>query len=139
MNTSKVNTGVNSLSAMGTTTATENKPAKTMQQIENQAFRLSEMNWRRKNVWETSEAAKAAKNNRDGVIDKAYLNAAAYHLNNKAKSVHKYLKVWVLDSAFAVCLDYNSPGFGCTVKIGSPFDIETLLNDPSKIWGTLNA
>lgn len=47
---------------------------KTMQDIENQTYRLSERNWRHRNVWESSEALKAVKNSRDKLINKAYLN-----------------------------------------------------------------
>lgn len=47
---------------------------KTMQDIENQTYRLSERNWRRHNVCESSEALKAVKNIRDKLINKAYLN-----------------------------------------------------------------
>lgn len=38
---------------------------KTMQELENQSFRLSEINWRRKNTWANSETSRNAKNNRD--------------------------------------------------------------------------
>lgn len=34
---------------------------KTMQDIENQTYRLSECNWSRHNVWVSSEASKAVK------------------------------------------------------------------------------
>ncbi len=112
---------------------------KSIQQLENQAYKLSESNWRRKNVWGSTAAAMAAKNSRDALIDKAWLNAAAFHLNNKAKDFNEYLSVKAFGKEFDVVLDYNSPFFGCTLKIASPFEIERLLNNPSEIFKILES
>ena len=87
----------------------KNANEKTMQDIENQAYRLSERNWRRRNVWESSEASKAAKNSRDKLIDKAYLNAAAKHLTEKARAINSYLTVRPLHDAFAWFLNTIPP------------------------------
>lgn len=106
---------------------------KSMTQIENQAFRLGNMNWLRKNTWSTSEETKAAKMKRDELINKAYYNAAAKHLTAKAKNICKHLRVWVLSDYSDVVLDYDGPGVGFTLKIAGPFEIEMLLNDNKKV------
>ena len=121
-----------------TPTETEKEP-KTMQEIENQAYRLGERNWRRKNVWESSEASRAAKNSRDRLINKAYLNAAAKHLTTKAKAISEFLSVKPMHEAFCVMLDYNSPAVGMALKVASPFCVESLLNDPDKVLALINA
>lgn len=113
------------------------RAAKTMVQLENQGFRLFERNWRRRNVWESTAAAKAAKNQRDILIGRAWLNAAAFHLTNKAKKICEYLSVKAFHDDYTVGLDYNSPGCGCYVQIASPFDIEELLDNPAEIWKKL--
>lgn len=112
---------------------------KTMQDIENQACRLSERNWRRRNVWESSEASKAAKNSRDKLIDKAYLNAAAKHLTEKARAINSYLTVRPMHEAFCVALEYSSPAVGMSLKIASPFCVEAFLNNPGQVLEKLNA
>lgn len=121
-----------------TDTPANESEAKTMQEIENQAYRLTEMNWRRKNVWESSEASKAAKNSRDRLICKAYLNAAAKHLTKKAKAISEFLSVKPMHSQFCVMLDYNSPAVGMGLKVGSPFCVEDLLNNPDKVLALIN-
>lgn len=118
--------------------AFEAEAVKTIQEIENQAYRLTERNWRRVNVWATSEASKAVKNSRDKLICKAYLNAAAKHLTKKAKAISEFLSVKPLHDAFCVTLDYNSPAVGMGLKVGSPFCVEDLLNDPKQVLNLLN-
>lgn len=117
----------------------KNANEKTMQDIENQAYRLSERNWRRRNVWESSEASKAAKNSRDKLINKAYLNAAAKHLTEKARAINSYLTVRPLHDAFCVVLEYNSPSVGQSLKFASPFCIESFLDKPDQVLAILNA
>lgn len=112
---------------------------KTMQDIENQAYRLSERNWSRRNVWESSEASRAAKNNRDKLIDKAYLNAAAKHLTAKARIINEFLFVHPIHEAFCVALEYSSPAVGMSLKVASPFCVEELLNNPEQVLEKLNA
>lgn len=106
---------------------------KTMQEIENQAFRLHERNWRRKNVWGSSEASMAAKNSRDGLLNRAYLNAAAKHLTQKAKAINDLLSVRPIHDDFCVALEYSSPSVGFSLRVASPFCIETILNDPMQV------
>lgn len=117
----------------------KNANEKTMQDIENQAYRLSERNWRRRNVWESAEASKAAKNSRDKLIDKAYLNAAAKHLTEKARAINSYLTVRPLHDAFCVVLEYNSPSVVQSLKFASPFCIESFLDKPDQVLAILNA
>lgn len=112
---------------------------KTMQDIENQAYRLGERNWRRRNVWESSEASKTAKNSRDKLINKAYLNAAAKHLTEKARAINSYLTVRPMHEAFCVALEYISPAVGMSLKIASPFCVEAFLNNPEQVLEKLNA
>ena len=117
----------------------KNANEKTMQDIENQAYRLSERNWRRRNVWESSEASKAAKNSRDKLIGKAYLNAAAKHLTEKARAINSYLTVRPMHEAFCVALEYISPAVGMSLKFASPFCIESFLDKPDKVLAILYA
>lgn len=112
---------------------------KTMQEIENQGYRLCERNWRRVNVWPTSEASKAAKNSRDKLICKAYLNAAAKHLTAKAKAISEFLSVKPMHEISCVMLDYSSPTVGVALEVASPFCVESLLNDPDKVLARINA
>lgn len=119
-------------------TATPAK-AKTMQEMENQALRLTDRNWRRRNTWESSETSKAAKINRDKLIDKAYLNAAAKHLTAKAREIDEFLSVRPVFDGFCVALEYNSPSAGVALKIASPFCIEAFLNNPDQVLAKLNA
>ena len=120
-------------------TVAAEKRVKTMQDIENQAYRLIEMNWRRKNVWESSNASKAAKNSREKMINAAYLNAAAQHMTTKAKAISEFLSVKPLHTAYCVILDYNSPSVGFALKVASPFCIESLLNNPDEVLEMINA
>ena len=115
------------------------KKCKTMQEIENQTYRLSERNWRRKNVWESSDVSRTAKNSRDKLINKAYLNAAAKHLTTKAKGISEFLSVKPMHEAYCVTLDYNSPAVGMALEVASPFCVESLLNDPDKVLALINA
>ena len=110
-----------------------------MQQLENQGYRLIERNWRRTNVWESSAASKAAKNSRDKLIGKAYLNAAAKHLTNKAKKISVYLSVKPLHEEFSVILDYNSPSAGVALRVSDEFSMESFLNNPDKVRELLGA
>lgn len=100
-----------------------------MLELENQAFSLSKRNWCRKNCgWETSFEAKRAKINRDALINKAWLNAAANYLTARAQEINKNLSVRTNVEEFWVALEYNSASLGMTVKLGSPFAIEELLD-----------
>ena len=110
-----------------------------MQEIENQAYRLGERNWRRTNVWPSSEASKAAKISRDELINKAYLNAAAKHLTEKAKTISEFLSVKPIYSQYCVMLDYNTPAVGMALKVASPFCVESLLNNPDKVLALIYA
>ncbi len=111
---------------------------KTMQDIENQAYRLSERNWRRANTWKSSAASMAAKNSRDRLIDRAYLSAAAKHLTEKARAIDKYLTVRPIFDDFYMALDYNSPAAGLTLQIAPPFAIESILNNPAEVLNNIN-
>lgn len=122
-----------------TPTTMNAKEVKTMQDIENQAYRLGERNWRRRNVWESSEASKTAKNSRDKLINKAYLNAAAKHLTEKARAINSCLTVRPMHEAFCVALEYISPAVGMSLKIASPFCVEAFLNNPEQVLEKLNA
>lgn len=123
-----------------TMNANETAPkVKIMQEMENQACRLIDRNWRRRNVWESSEASRVAKNSRDKLINKAYLNAAAKHLTEKARAINKFLTVCPMHEAFCVALEYSSPSVGMSLKIASPFDVEALLNKPAQVLEKLNA
>lgn len=138
--TSKMNNNTTTTEATNNTPSTMNaNEVKTMQEIENQAYRLGERNWRRRNVWESSEASKAAKNNRDKLINKAYLNAAAKHLTAKAQTISGFLFVRPIHEAFCVALEYSSPAVGMSLKIASPFCVESFLNNPDQVLEKINA
>lgn len=58
---------------------------KTIAEIQNQADRLSEANWRRKNTWTSSTKSRLAKTSRDRLIARAEANtlkANGYSLAN---------------------------------------------------------
>lgn len=109
-------------------TKTGTNPAKTMQEIENQVYRLSMLNWSRR-----GNVSKVAKNSRDALICKAYLNDAAKHLAIKARSINKNLTVRPLHDCFYVALEYCSPSVGFTLKLASPFEIESFLGNPVQV------
>ena len=112
------------------------KEPKTMQEIENQAVKLTQINWRHFNgnsSVNVSETAKALRTSRDKLINKAYLNAAAKHLTIKAKAINEFLSVKPIHSAYCVMLDYNSPAVGMALNYASPFCVEALLNEPEKV------
>lgn len=123
-------------------TAIPTRPAKTMQEIESQALKLTNRNWRHFNGWSSvnvSETAKALREKRDKLINVAYLNAAAKHLTTKAQAISEFLSVKPMCEVFCVMLDYNSPAVGMALKVASPFCVESLLNDPDKVLALINA
>lgn len=99
----------------------------------------TDRNWRRRNVWESSAASKDAKNSRDKLIGRAYLNAAAKHLTAKAKAINEFLSVRPIHEAFCMTLEYNSPAVGMSLQIASPFCVEAFLNNPEQVLEKLNA
>lgn len=110
-----------------------------MVQIENQAYRLTEKNWSRTNIWESSEASRAAKNSRDKLICRAYMSAAAKHLTEKAKNIDKHLSVCPLSDMSGLVLDYNTPSVSMGLMVADAFSIEALLDEPKKVFEKLNA
>lgn len=110
-----------------------------MQELENQSFRLSEMNWRRKNTWANSETSRNAKNSRDELICKAYFSAVAKHLTAKAKSINPNLRVWTLDDMSALVVDFNTKSVGFSLMVADAFSVEAFLNDPQKVIEKINA
>ena len=122
--------------------AFEVEAVKTMQEIENQAVKLTQKNWKHFNgnsSINVSETAKALRTSRDKLINKAYLNAAAKHLTTKAKAISEFLSVKPMHEAFCVMLDYNTPAVGMALKVASPFCVESLLNNPDKVSALINA
>lgn len=113
------------------------KTTKTMQDLENQAYRLGGRNWRRENTWKSSAASMAAKNSRDRLIDRAYLSAAAKHLTEKARAIDKHLTVRPIFDDFCVALDYNPPAAGLTLQIAPPFTIESILNNSAEVLDSI--
>lgn len=118
---------------------TANTQEKTMVQLENQAYRLTEKNWGRRNVWESSEASRAAKIGRDKLICRAYMSAAAKHLTAKAKDIDEHLSVWPLSDMSGLVLDYNTPSVGVSLLVSDAFSLESFLNAPDKVIEELNA
>lgn len=110
-----------------------------MQELENQSFRLSEMNWRRKNSWASSEISRNAKNSRDELICKAYFSAVAKHLTAKAKTVNPYLEVFALADMSGLVVDFSNKSVGFSLMIADAFSVEAFLNDPQKVNARINA
>lgn len=126
--------------------ATANKKGftkvKTMQDLENQALRLTQRNWCHFNGWSSvhaSETIKALWKSREALINSAYLNAAAKYLTEKAKAIDGFLNVRPIHEAFCVALEYNSPSVGMALKIASPFCVESFLTNPDQVLEKLNA
>lgn len=110
---------------------------KTMQDLENQAFELSEKNWKRKNVWASEDASKEAKKNRDILICKAYNAASVALLKVKAKEIDSRLSVRIIGDS--MMLDFNTPAAGFGLMVSDAFSIEKFLNNPEKVIKKINA
>lgn len=110
---------------------------KTMQTLENQAYILSEKNWRRKNIWASEDAARVAKKSRDILIGKAYEAAAVALLTAKAKKIDSRLSVRIIGDC--MMLDFNTPAVGFGLMVSDAFSIENYLNNPEKVIKKINA